>query len=827
MNDVATNSFKCIKSLAVATAMAAMAVVDASGADSYDRELQYLESTGTQWLDSGVVPTSNTMTQITYQYVSYANAGSYDMICGLQSPNRYYPVSLQSNNILKERYVYNDTVINKSFSSAVRHEVVFNDKYHRVFLDGACIATYNQTFATATQHIYIFGASTSTGACNYRSAARIWKLDIFESGRKIRAFIPVKDVNGVACFFDKIEKKLYYNQGTGNFTAGPDADSYDHEVAYLQSSGGQWIDTGLKAASNTTTRVGYLYTGVDKEKLGMAGGARSSTDAATRYYPVSLNGGINKERYVLAGQQGATTYSTAAQREVLFNDLGRRVFVDGVLNYTFTATFADASRNMFIFAANSEGGANWMAPMRIWHYDIWEKGVQQRQFVPVVDGDGVACLYDRIEKKLYYNQGTGAFTAGPDISHPADIATSVTLDADTDWTSHGALTLDDGTVIDLNGHSLQVVSLDARSFAGVTVTDTSAGGGGELHYVIPANVAFENTRVRFSGKMKLVKDGAGTFIAACPDQDYVGGNEVTAGVLRIATGNYRTPSEYKEDYLGQQPDTVKVSGGKFDLNGNSTGTGRIYELAGGELTNSRAIDNGHHTVAASTDGVTLLADSTISGQSFGFIAPNYAPISVRLNGHKLSLDMNALQSVWIANTTFEDEGEIEVLHGYFIPFHNECVASNVTLRLPNTEMGAIRMSAPMTVCNFLCRPQFQGDVGGSEVLTVLGRYTAGMHFPNIALVDGSTLDLGECEDVVWSDTCSTGALTYPLAGVVTVGLGERTDIRSGPNIKLVSWDSIPSCGFCLEPAFARDYKLVSVADGLYFMRKLGLTIVIR
>ena len=45
---------------------------------------------------------------------------------------------------------------------------------------------------------------------------------IYESnGVKIRDFVPVLDMNGTPCMFDKVEQKFYYNQGTGDFIAGP------------------------------------------------------------------------------------------------------------------------------------------------------------------------------------------------------------------------------------------------------------------------------------------------------------------------------------------------------------------------------------------------------------------------------------------------------------------------------------------------------------------------------------------------------------------------------------------------------------------------------
>ena len=43
---------------------------DPSTPDTYDAEVEYLESTGTQWIDTGHVPTINTKVDISFQKLS-------------------------------------------------------------------------------------------------------------------------------------------------------------------------------------------------------------------------------------------------------------------------------------------------------------------------------------------------------------------------------------------------------------------------------------------------------------------------------------------------------------------------------------------------------------------------------------------------------------------------------------------------------------------------------------------------------------------------------------------------------------------------------------
>ncbi len=46
---------------------------------------------------------------------------------------------------------------------------------------------------------------------------------------------------------------------------------------------------------------------------------------------------------------------------------------------------------------------------RIYYCKIYDDGVLVRDFIPVLDKEGTPSMYDKVEKKFYYNQGTGEF----------------------------------------------------------------------------------------------------------------------------------------------------------------------------------------------------------------------------------------------------------------------------------------------------------------------------------------------------------------------------------------------------------------------------------
>ena len=48
-------------------------------------------------------------------------------------------------------------------------------------------------------------------------------------------------------------------------------------------------------------------------------------------------------------------------------------------------------------------------------FKIYDEDTLLRDYVPVLDENNIACLYDTVEGKFYYNQGTGVFIGGAEV----------------------------------------------------------------------------------------------------------------------------------------------------------------------------------------------------------------------------------------------------------------------------------------------------------------------------------------------------------------------------------------------------------------------------
>ena len=97
---------------------------------------------------------------------------------------------------------------------------------------------------------------------------------------------------------------------------------------------------------------------------------------------------------------------------------GHQQIDDKVTNIT-TSTMPD-TQTLLLF----KGSTDWDPPpnfeqkQKIKYYKIYENDTLIQDFIPVVDNNGVACLYDNVSGQMFYNEGSGEFIKGPKIEEP-------------------------------------------------------------------------------------------------------------------------------------------------------------------------------------------------------------------------------------------------------------------------------------------------------------------------------------------------------------------------------------------------------------------------
>lgn len=169
-------------------------------------------------------------------------------------------------------------------------------------------------------------------------------------------------------------------------------------VEYLQSSGTQYIDTGVKASNAVGIEVKFSAT---QSSQAIAAGAVTWKSSSFEIFSHII--AYNNTSYQISEATDGAAHTIVIKNGVCT--------LDGVQKFSNTSSF-NAGHNIALFATNRSGQIMQNGASKLYYCKMWLKGTLVHDFWPCFDTDGVACLYDKVTKEYYYNAGTGEFTAG-------------------------------------------------------------------------------------------------------------------------------------------------------------------------------------------------------------------------------------------------------------------------------------------------------------------------------------------------------------------------------------------------------------------------------
>lgn len=187
---------------------------------------------------------------------------------------------------------------------------------------------------------------------------------------------------------------------------------YDAEIEFLQSSGTQYIDTGIKVTSNPKAVVELMLVGTQGSDYwgNTYPGAYANTDGMFSAY--FFYGGISVWRY--GNQRKEPGISFRVGLNVKFKlETGKKVILnDGEQEIEMSNDFvySPAQKNIDIFRSRETIYSMW----KLYTFKLYDAGELVRDYIPVRVGT-TGYLYDKVSGELFGNQGTGDFILGPDL----------------------------------------------------------------------------------------------------------------------------------------------------------------------------------------------------------------------------------------------------------------------------------------------------------------------------------------------------------------------------------------------------------------------------
>lgn len=170
---------------------------------------EYLESTGSQWIDTGYTPTRGDELEIDRYKVVVDTLNP--TIFGAGDGGSQFVVVHQST-ILFLRYFAVAAEWVSNIPNTQQHSL-FVKKNGDVYVDGKYSATSNALSSNVNTTLAIFNrGNRAASIVGYIGTVTITRDDV-----RMVHLIPCLDTNATPCYYDVVNKKFHYNKGTGEF----------------------------------------------------------------------------------------------------------------------------------------------------------------------------------------------------------------------------------------------------------------------------------------------------------------------------------------------------------------------------------------------------------------------------------------------------------------------------------------------------------------------------------------------------------------------------------------------------------------------------------
>lgn len=374
-------------------------------------ELEYIEAAGTQYINTGLKPTQNYSMTIKCQSTgtsgnTYAGCDTHYQNTGFFNTGFFVGVNVfefgnaETTNI--QNYGENPIVLTLDKTGGYK--------------DG--VKTWNNastaTFQTVS-NLTLFALNRNDTIQEYLTG-KIYYCKIYDNNILVRDFIPAKRISdGKRGLWDKVNLKFYTDENGGNFAAGTEKTAIaaiGTPIEYIQSSGTQYIDSNFipKATTRTIMKAEPMAWSAWSAFFGTRN--TTSPTASQAYIAAVPAATLYRSDYF----GSSLTAETPTIMQITNIDKNKNICSFNNIMITNTSSTVNATTNMFLLALNDIGTAKYFLSAKLYSCQIYDGNTLVRDFIPIKTTTNIYGLWDNVNKILYKNAGTGAFTGGSAIT---------------------------------------------------------------------------------------------------------------------------------------------------------------------------------------------------------------------------------------------------------------------------------------------------------------------------------------------------------------------------------------------------------------------------
>lgn len=374
--------------------------------------LLYIQSTGSQYIDTGLKMGSNNVKTVS---------------------------DVQTTSAITNENVYLQFSPEPTATTAAMLQLgIFNSKWRlhfpNVAVTGDAAATTNRsriTFSvigntnmwggdasgTASQENYLSGSYRNKNITIARGSFKHYGYELHINGQLKMVFIPAKNASGTVGMYELIGQK-FYGPSSGTYTAGSaieDTDNAFKQVEYIQSSGTQYVDTGFKHNQNTRVKMDVHPTGFTENAWLFEG--RNATGASGASHGIFYYYASTKVWCCdYAGTNNRVTFDTVGATDRMLVDYDKnKCTINGETKTHASAETFQSNYSLYLLADNRAGVPTGKMQAKLYFTDLYDNGAQIRKYIPHVTALGTPGLLDTVNNVFYSSVTAADFVAGPEI----------------------------------------------------------------------------------------------------------------------------------------------------------------------------------------------------------------------------------------------------------------------------------------------------------------------------------------------------------------------------------------------------------------------------
>lgn len=386
------------------------------------REVEYLESTGTQAIDTAVITSDSINIEITFSSTNI-------------TATRNYPIGTECTGYTNSRRTQLSYSMNSYAGWGADGQNItlsVDSQKHTMTLNSSALKIDNLDVYIPTSHnfsggldtkIYLFALVYNNNLDNvgvttkYSEALKIYSCKIWNNNTLVRNFIPcIRTSDNKPGLYDTVHSTFYTNQGTGEFIKGPYKDSYKlsllrlpstyQEVEYIESTDGNQL---LKIGSSDATKY-YV-----KQSFNQLGTGRYTLQGySSTWYGTADNSSYFQYADGNVTVTTSTLLSTNTIYEITLDSNGIK------LNDTFFAYDQSRSKTWIKFGLfQIEDYPQFKFKGKVYNSKVFNTDNKViKDLIPCYrKSDNVIGMYDIVEGKFYTNKGSGTFTKGNNVKN--------------------------------------------------------------------------------------------------------------------------------------------------------------------------------------------------------------------------------------------------------------------------------------------------------------------------------------------------------------------------------------------------------------------------